>query len=132
MKLTPSKGRNHNLPSADLVTLGPKLPARALLLTPSELSKTVVWIVRFGLVIQASNSECAIRTSPHGVYSHAVWSSSSSAQSTASHGNPFLAVIVLMLPFFKRLSPPSVATQRVPSRSRFRLLRTPAPKPLEA
>ena len=37
------------------------------LLTPSELSKTVAWIVCFGWEAQASNSDRPIRTRPQAV-----------------------------------------------------------------
>src|SRR6266404_3090245 len=74
MTLTPSQGRNHNFPSEDLATCGKKWPIEARLLTPSELSKTVTWIVGFAslsrstAVAQASNSVLAMRTRPHAVY----------------------------------------------------------------
>lgn len=37
--------------------------------TPSELSKTVVWIVRFRSLTHASNSVRAMRTRPQAMYS---------------------------------------------------------------
>src|SRR6266481_5216366 len=92
--LTPSAGRNHNLPSADLATSGLYWVVRARLLTPSELSKTVAWIVRFESATHASNSVRAILTRPQAIYSQNESSSSSITQWAASQGNPFLRVSV--------------------------------------
>ena len=69
MTLTPSRGKNHNLPSADLATRGVVPLVNEWLLTPSELSNTVAWIVRFGSAAHASNSGRAIRTRPQAMYS---------------------------------------------------------------
>src|SRR6266852_6456192 len=92
--LTPSQGRNHSFPSADFATRGLKPLSETWLLTPSELSKTVAWIVRFvslsTAVAQASNSERVIRTNPQVMFSHKECSSSSTTQLTASQGNPSL------------------------------------------
>ena len=65
MTLTPSGAENHIFPSGDLVTYrtcGCHDGHNSI--TPSELSKTVVWTVRFESLTQASNSERAIRTTP--------------------------------------------------------------------
>src|SRR5262249_53111490 len=72
-----------------------------------------------------------VRTRPQAMYSQNDWSSSSITQLTASQGNPFLLVSVDTRPSFKRLSPPSVEAQSVPSRSSFRRFTRPAPRPLE-
>jgi hypothetical protein len=80
MTLTPSPDKNHNLPSADLATPGLKPLVTERLLTPSELSKTVNWIIRFESVAHASNSERATRTKPQDVPSQKEWPSSSIAQ----------------------------------------------------
>ena len=87
------------------------------LLTPSESSKTVTWIVRFGSALHASRSVLATRARPQAMYSQTEWASSSIVQWTASQGSPFLLDRVAMRPFFTRLSPPSVAAQSVPSGS---------------
>src|SRR5271166_3601970 len=68
MKLTPSGGENHIFPSGDLATNRLWLPARARILTPSELSKTVVWTRRFESLTHAFNSERLIRTRPQAMY----------------------------------------------------------------
>src|SRR5262245_57037494 len=120
--LTPSIGKNHNFPSEVLATCGLKCPLSGRLLTPSELSNTVAWMVRLvslfwsTAALQASSSARATHTSPHAVYSQKECSSSSIAQFTVSQGNPFLLVSVAMLPFFSRLSPLSVEIQSAPSR----------------
>jgi hypothetical protein len=49
------------------------------------------------------------------VYSQYEPGSSSIIQSTESQGSPLLLVSVAIRPFFNRLSPPSEATQSVPS-----------------
>ena len=68
------------IPSADLATTGLVPVAVELLLTPSKLSKTAAWTIRFGSPAHVTSSDRAIRTSPHAVYSQNEWSSSSSIQ----------------------------------------------------
>src|SRR5262249_46357353 len=103
--LTPSNVTNHNFPSVDLVI--PRPPdAEGRLFTPSDVSNTRTLTIssdaRFRSIADAhvSNPPRATRTSPHGVFSQRKWSSSSRIHCTASHGNPFLLVRVLMRPFF--------------------------------
>src|SRR5882672_4711705 len=129
MTLTPSRGKNHSFPFALLATSGVYPVVRARLLTPSELSKTVLWIIRFGSVTHASISVPAMRTKPQDVYSQNEWASSCITQKTVSQGNPFWLVSVATRPFFTRLSPPSVAAHSVPSESRLRLVTMPSPSP---
>src|SRR5260370_32187041 len=90
--LTPPQGEIHSFPSADFATRGLKPLSEKWLLIPSELSKTVAWIVRFvslsTAAAQASNSGRVIRTNPQGMLSHKECSSSSTTQFTASHGHP--------------------------------------------
>src|SRR5208283_5736079 len=117
--LTPSRGKNQSFPSAVLATRGLEALGNAWLLIPSELSKTVVWIARFGsfsaAATHAFNSVWVMRTNPQDMLSQKEWASSYIIQLTLSQGNPFLLVSVAMRPFFNRLSPPSVAAQSVPS-----------------
>ena len=115
MKLTPSGAENHIFPSGDLATSRLWPPVRARLLTPSELSKTVVWTLRFESLTQASNSERPIRTRPQAMYNQKECSLSSITELTASQGRPFLLVSVATVPFFTRLKPPSVAAHSAPS-----------------
>src|SRR6266849_3282992 len=129
MTLTPSRGKNHNFPFTLLATSGVKPVVRARLLTPSELSKTVLWIVRFGSVTHASISGLATRTRPQAVYSQSEWASSCITPKTVSQGNPFWLVRVATRPCFTRLSPPSVAAHSVPSESRLKLVTIPSPNP---
>src|SRR5882757_3830552 len=92
MTLTPSRGKNHSFPFALLATSGVYPVVRARLLTPAELSKTVLWIVRFGSVTHASISDPAMRTRPQAVYNQNEWVSSCITQKTVSQGNPFWLV----------------------------------------
>src|SRR5208337_1268557 len=112
--LTPSPDTNQIFPSLDLPTRGLRAPVSATNLTPSELPKTVLWIVRFGFVSHASNSGRAMRTRPQARYNQTAWSLSSIDQLTASQGSPFLLVSVETFPSLMWLSPPSVAAHSVP------------------
>src|SRR5271165_3797925 len=112
--LTPSPDTNQIFPSLDLPTCGLRAPVSATSLTPSELPKTMVWIVPFGFVSHASNSGRAMRTRPQAIYNQTALSLSSIDQWTASQGSPLLLVSVAMFPFLIRLSPPSVAAHSVP------------------
>src|SRR6266446_3905718 len=74
MTLTPSMPVNHNFPSVDFAACGPRVPAPATTLTPSELSKTVDLTIRVVSFLstdaaQAFISERAIRTRPQGINS---------------------------------------------------------------
>src|SRR4051794_20083038 len=83
VKLTPSRGKNHILPSVDVATRGVLPLVNEWLLTPSENSKTVNWIGRFGSAAQASNSGRAMRTTPQAMYSQNEWVLSSTTHLTA-------------------------------------------------
>src|ERR1051326_9593093 len=87
---TPSSPQNHNLPSADLATSGLKWELLEMLLTPSELSKTTIWIDGLAAlslstaVIQESNSCWVMRIRPHAVSSQNELALSTIIQCTVS------------------------------------------------
>src|SRR5262245_27326852 len=130
--LTPSQGKNHNFPSADLATGGQYIAGSARGATPSELSKTVIGILRVGSLTDAFNSAEATRISPQTVDSQTDWSSSSMLQCTASQGNPLPLFTVTTRPSSTWLSPLSMATQSAPCASSRRWLTRPAPSPSAA
>src|SRR5260370_29961474 len=114
-----------------------------MVLTPSELSKTVAWTNGFALdcltfdclslaAAHASNSARAMRTRPHVVYNQNEWSLSSMTQCAESHGNPFFLVSVATRPFLTPLSPPCVAAQSLPSGSNRTSFTRPSPSPSAA
>src|ERR1700734_2864141 len=125
--LTPPEDMNQIFPFGDLPAFGLMLGAGALLRTPSEVSKTVTGIERFGSLSHAFASEGEMRTKPQAMYNHNEWSSSSITQWTSLQGRPFLLLIVAARPFFNRLSPPpSVAAHSAPSGSTRKSLTTPS------
>ena len=89
MTSTPSIGKNHIFPSADVATIGLLSVVVILLWSPSVLSQPVALTFFLGSVTQRSNSDRATRTKPQAVYNQKKWSLSSSTQWRLSQGNPF-------------------------------------------
>src|SRR5262249_41811535 len=87
----------------------------ARILTPSELSKIVTGTCCCEPFTNASSASRAMRTSPQEVYNQSDRALSSSVLCTVSHGNPLRALSVEIRLSFRRLTPPSVATQPLPS-----------------